>query len=88
MARRRREHLQCTQCSWVGVTTHGKIRLAIFMTTTATVAVLVALELAGVLALGDQVWAIAVTILVVSIGARLLIRGDRCRECGAPATVH
>jgi hypothetical protein len=87
VARRQREHLRCTQCSWVGITTQGKIRLGIFATSLATVAVLITLELTGVLALGDQVWAVALTILVVSIGVRLVIRGDRCGECGAPATV-
>lgn len=86
MARRRREHLYCTQCSWVGITGRGKLRLGIFIASTLSAATIIALEQGGVIALGDQVWAIALTILVLSIGVRLLIRGDRCPECDAPAS--
>ena len=43
------------------------------------------LELAGLTRLGDAVWAIAITIMLASIGLRLVIRGDRCAACGGPA---
>jgi hypothetical protein len=85
MPRRRREQLQCTQCNWAGRTTHGQVRLAIFGLTTSTVVLLVALELLGLTQLGDLAWTSALTIMLLSIGLRLLIRGDRCRECNAPA---
>ncbi len=84
MARGPRERLQCTDCGWVGITSRGKQRRAIFATSTAAVAFLIALELFEVCALGDQLWAVALTIFLISIGLRMLVRGDRCRVCEAP----
>lgn len=85
MARRRREHLQCTECPWSGTTSHGRLRWAVFAASTLAVVILVALEFAGLTALGEGLWPIVITILVLSIGLRLLIRGDRCPRCGARA---
>jgi hypothetical protein len=69
----------------VGVTALGRLRWAVFGVSLAAVAVLVGLELAGVTKLGGAVWGVAITIMLLSIGVRLLIRGDRCRECGGRA---
>jgi hypothetical protein len=88
MARRPREHMQCTQCDWSGRTSHGQVRLGIFVMSTSIVVVMIALELLGFLALGDRVWTSALTIMLLSIGLRVLIRGDRCRSCNAPAIPH
>lgn len=85
MARAPREHLVCRQCGWYGVTARGRLRYAVFGVSVAAIVLLAALELLGVMVLGDQVIAIGITIMLASIGLRLLIRGDRCRECGAPA---
>lgn len=85
MARAPREHLQCSQCGWYGVTARGKLRYLVFGLSVAAIAILAALELFGVTALGDDLIAIGLTIMLLSIGLRLLIRGDRCRECGGPA---
>ena len=81
VARRRREHLRCDACGWTGITGQGRIRLAIYVGSLLAVAVSIALELAGVLALGDSVWAWSITLLLASIGLRLLVRGDRCGSC-------
>jgi len=85
MARAPREHLRCSRCGWYGVTARGRLRYAVYGVSLAAVVILVGLELLGVVALGDQVIAIGITIMLVSIGVRLVIRGDRCRECGGPA---
>jgi hypothetical protein len=85
VAKRAREHVECTECGWVGVTPQGRVRQGLFLVSLAAVAVLVALELAGVTELGDDLWGICVTVMLVSIGGRLLVRGDRCRTCGGRA---
>lgn len=85
MARAKRERLTCTSCGWTGLTTRSTVRLALYLGSTLAAAALIALELLGLTQLGDQVWPLAITILVLSIGARLLIRGDRCKACGGPA---
>lgn len=85
MARVPREHLSCTQCDWHGVTTRGRARLWIYRGATAAIAVMVILELTAVTELGDNVLSIGLTIMLLSLGLRLLIRGDRCQDCGAEA---
>ena len=84
MARPPREHRQCTQCDWVGLTSRGALRSVIFAVSIGAAVLLFTLEiLASVL--GDQLWTVVLTILLVSIGLRMLIRGDKCPKCGAPA---
>ena len=85
MARAPREHLSCTECGWVGMSARGRARQWVFRLSSAAIAVLVVLELSGVLALGDDLLSIGLTIMLLSLGLRLIIRGDRCRECGARA---
>lgn len=87
MGRRRnpREHMTCLSCGRVGTTARSRARLLVFGLSSTTVAILIGLELTGVTQLGDVVWSVAITILLASIGLRLLIRGDRCTACGGPA---
>ncbi|MCA9699061.1 MAG: hypothetical protein KC431_16180 [Myxococcales bacterium] len=79
--------MRCSACPWSGVTTRGRVRLAVFMLGWAAVALLAGLELAGLLGLGEQVWPILILSMLSSIGLRLLIRGDRCPDCGEAAVV-
>ena len=85
MARAPREHRSCTQCDWGGRTSHSTLRVWIFRASTFAVALLVTLELGGITSLGDRVLSLGLTIMLVSIAARILIRGDRCPRCGARA---
>lgn len=85
MARAPREHRSCTECDWGGHTRHSKVRLWIFRASTFAVALLVALELGRITTLGDRVLSLGLTIMLVSITARISIRGDRCPRCGARA---
>lgn len=77
--------MTCPACGWVGLTGHGRLRWAVFGVSMAAVTILFVLELSGVTQLGDAVLGIAITIALLSIGLRLLIRGDRCGACGAAA---
>ena len=61
--------------------------MTVFGLSSLTVASLIALELSGITSLGDRVWPVAITVMLASIGLRLLIRGDRCVACGGPAYV-
>jgi hypothetical protein len=79
----RRERLRCESCGWVGVTRQGRLRAGIFVVGVIVVVGLIAAELLGLIALGDSVWAWSLTILLVSLGARLLVRGDRCGACSS-----
>jgi hypothetical protein len=79
----RRERLRCESCGWVGVTRQGRLRAGIFAVGVIVVAGLIATELLGLTAQGDAVWAWALTILLVSFAARLLVRGDRCGACSS-----
>ncbi|NVB36861.1 hypothetical protein G6O69_03405 [Pseudenhygromyxa sp. WMMC2535] len=81
--RRGRERMTCGDCGWVGITAHGYLRWAVFGLAVFSVLAAFVLERAGVLGLGDQLWPLGITIMLVSLGLRLLIRGDRCPECGA-----
>lgn len=85
MARAPREHRSCTECDWAGRTRHSTVRVWIFRASTLAVALLVLLELGGITALGDRVLSLGLTIMLVSIVARILLRGDRCPRCGARA---
>ena len=77
--------MTCRECGWTGLTARSRVRLAVFALSSAMVVVMLGLELAGLTRLGDAVWAIAITIMLASIGLRLVIRGDRCAACGGPA---
>lgn len=85
MARARREQMSCDSCGWVGITGHGWVRLSLFVVALLSVAVLVLLDWFGLTALGDDLWALGILIMLVSLGLRLLVRGDRCPSCAAPA---
>lgn len=85
MARPPREHRQCTQCDWVGLTSRGALRGVIFAVSIGLAVLLFTLDILGGLGIGDQLWALVLTILLVSVGSRMLIRGDKCPKCGAPA---
>jgi hypothetical protein len=85
MARARREQMNCDACGWTGVTAHGRVRQWLFGLAVLAVAVLVGIEWFGVTALGDDLWALGILIMLASLGLRLLVRGDRCPSCAGPA---
>lgn len=80
MARSRRERLVCPTCGWQGVTTLGRVRLAVFGLTTATLLAWLGAGLAGLASL-DTAIAGSISLALLSIGLRLVIRGERCPGC-------
>ncbi len=78
-----REHSSCTKCDWQGVSARGRARTWILRTSSLAIATMVLLELGGITALGDSVLSIGLTIMLLSLGLRMLIRGDRCPRCEA-----
>lgn len=85
MARRRRERLECPACGWQGVTARGRVRWWVFgLSTTVIVGWLAAglLELASL----DTALAGSITIALLSIGLRMLVRGDTCPRCRTTLT--
>lgn len=76
--------MQCTSCSWDGVTARGRLRWAVFGLGLAVALGLGVIELvAG--SLGDDLLPWVICVLLISLAVRLLIRADRCPRCGARA---
>ena len=80
MARPRREHFVCPACGWQGIPRLGRVRLALFVLTMVFVLGLFVAALLGATSI-DQAIAVAITASLLSIGLRMLIRGDRCMAC-------
>lgn len=83
--RRRRERLECPACGWQGVTTLGRVRWLVFGLSTAVIVGWLGAALLDLASL-DTAIAASITIALLSIGLRMLVRGDACPRCRATLT--
>ncbi len=82
MPRPPREHLRCPSCTWQGTSSRGRARTLVYASSSVIVAALLLASVIGWLSV-DVTVPTAITIALLSIGVRMLIRADRCPQCGA-----
>jgi hypothetical protein len=85
VTRRRRERLECPACGWQGVTALGRVRWLVFGLSTTLIVGWLLVALLGHASL-DTALAASITIALLSIGLRMLVRGDTCPRCRARMT--